>query len=303
MTEGRPGGRYDRRVRAALAAIAAGLVLGAVAAGASGTGLQHVTVIGDSVADGVADDVSARQILAQGIALDLETAPCRRLDGTSCPYQGSDPPTVVDLVHTLGSKLGQNVVIAVGYNDFENEYADEIETVLGALKSAGVKHVWWLTLRASRHPYLTMNADIQAAAQKHPELSVIDWNLYARSHPDWFQDDGVHLLAPGSEAMATLIHQSLVTAHVAAPPIRITTAKLPTAHRAVAYHARLAASGGEPPYRFSLLDRPPLGIHLLPGGTLDGRVRGKPGAYTLRLQVKDADGELGTRTVVLRVAK
>ena len=39
---------------------------------------------------------------------------------------------------------------------------------------------------------------------------MIDWNVYSRSHPEWFQNDGLHLLAPGSEAMAVLIHQQLV---------------------------------------------------------------------------------------------
>lgn len=294
--------RYDRGVKGAIAAIVAALALGVAAAGAAPSSLQHVTVIGDSVADGIAGDSKATAILEQGVNLDLETAACRRVDGTSCPFDGTDPPTLVDLVHSMGSKIGPNVVVAVGYNDFENAYAGEIETALADLKAAGVTHVWWLTLRASRHPYLTMNDDIEAAAQNHPELTVIDWNVYSRSHPSWFQPDGVHLLGPGSEAMATLIHQALLAAHVAAPPPRITTAALPVAHRATPYRAKLAAVGGAPPYRFSLLDRPPLGIHLLASGVLEGKARARLGSYALRLEVKDADGVMATRTVVLHVA-
>jgi hypothetical protein len=289
-------------VKGAIAAIVAALALGVAAAGAAPSSLQHVTLIGDSVADGIAGDSKATAILAQGIDLDLETAACRRVDGTSCPFDGADPPTLVDLVHSMGSKIGPNVVVAVGYNDFENSYAGEIESALADLKAAGVTHVWWLTLRAARHPYLTMNDDIEAAAQKHPELTVIDWNVYSRSHPSWFQPDGLHLLGPGSEAMATLIHEALLEAHVAAPPPHITTAALPVAHRAKPYRAKLAAAGGAPPYRFSLLDRPPLGIHLLASGVLEGKARAKLGSYALRLQVKDADGVLATRTVVLHVA-
>jgi lysophospholipase L1-like esterase len=287
-------------VRGAIVAIVAALALGALPAGAATRSLQHVTLIGDSVSDGISGDSAAVQTLSQGINLDLETAACRRVDGTSCP---PGPPTVVDVVHSMGSKLGPNVVIAVGYNDFEDQYAQNIETALTALKAAGVEHVWWLTLRAARHPYLSMNDDIEAAAQKHPELRVIDWNVYSRSHPDWFQPDGLHLLASGSKAMATLIHRSLLDADVAAPPIRITTASLPGARLAKPYRAQLAASGGSPPYRFSLLGRPPLGIHLLANGVLDGRARSKLGAYVLHVQVKDSDGVLGTRAVTLRVTK
>ncbi len=283
-----------------MAAIVAVLALGALPAGAAPDALQHVTLIGDSVADGIAGDGAATRILSQGIDLDLESAACRRLDGTSCP---PGPPTLVQLAKSMGPKLGPNVVVAVGYNEFEDQYAQDIETSLQVLEAQGVRHVWWLTLRAARHPYLSMNDDILAAAQKHPELTVIDWNVYSRSHPEWFQPDGIHLLAGGSEAMATLIHQALAAAHIALPPVRVTTAKLPWARLAVAYRARLAATGGDPPYRFSLVGRPPLGIHLLAGGILQGRARANPGYYTLHLQARDADGETGSRSITLRVVK
>jgi hypothetical protein len=285
-----------------VAAIAVALALGTFPAGAASPGLQHVTVIGDSVADGIAGDGTAVGILSQGIALDLETAPCRRVDGTSCPFEGVDPPTVVDLAHTLGTKLGPNVVVAVGYNDFETQYAQNIETALAAFKADGVQHVWWLTLRAARHPYLTMNADILAAAQEHPELSIIDWNAYSRSHPTWFQPDGLHLLAPGSEAMATLIHQTLLQAHVVTPPPRILTAKLPAAHRGKAYRLRLQATSGLAPYHWSLLERAPLGLHLTPAGLVDGKPRAPAGLYEIEVRVTDAASSMVTRTLTLRIA-
>ena len=125
-------------------------------------------MIGDSVADAMQISSAATAILSQGVSLDLEVAPCRRLEGVGCPYQGVRPPGAVELIRSLGSKLGPNVVIAVGYNDFEDQYAGNIRDALAALKSAGVKHVWWLTLRAAHHPYVTMNADIEAAAQEQP---------------------------------------------------------------------------------------------------------------------------------------
>jgi len=62
--------------------------------------------------------------------------------------------------------------------------------VLAALAAASVKRIFWLTLRAARHPYLTMNAAIAEAAARHPQVTVIDWNVYSRSHPSWFQSAG-----------------------------------------------------------------------------------------------------------------
>ena len=98
-------------------------------------------------------------------------------------------------------------MVAVGYNDPEDSYGQDIEDAVTALESEGVKHIFWLTLRAARHPYLTMNDGIQALASRHDDVTVIDWNVYSRSHPDWFQSDGVHLTGAGAQAMATLIHK------------------------------------------------------------------------------------------------
>ena len=288
-----------RGVIATLVALAA--LTAAAASPARSTGAQHVTLIGDSVADAIPGDDSAVAILRQGIDLDLEVAPCRRVEGEGCPYLGTRPPSAVQLIQSMGSKLGANVVVAVGYNDFEDQYAGNVEDAIGALTAAGVKRIFWLTLRAARHPYLTMNDDIAQAAAKHPQVTVIDWNLYSRSHPDWFQTDGLHLLGPGAEAMATLIHKSLLGAGVAAKPARITTAALPAAHRGKAYRARLSAVAGITPYRWSLLERAPAGIHLEANGTVMGTPRARPGRYTFNVRVRDAIGSLTTRRLTLRV--
>jgi hypothetical protein len=177
-----------------------------------------------------------------------------------------------------------------------------VEDALAALKAAGVKHVFWLTLRAARHPYLTMNDDLVTAAQKHPELSLIDWNKYSRSHPDWFQTDGIHLLNAGAVAMATLIHKSLVAAGVASPPPRVATRALPVARRDRPYRARLVATSGDAPYSWSLLERAPLGVHLEPSGLVVGTPRAKPGRYTFDVRVEDAAGSLATRRLTLRIS-
>jgi hypothetical protein len=258
-------------------------------------------LIGDSVADAIPGDDRAVAILRQGIDLDLEVAPCRRVDQDSCPIGGVRPPNVVQLVKAMGSKLGPNVVVAVGYNDFEDQYAQNIENALAAMKTAGVKHVWWLTLRAAHHPYINMNDDIVAAAKNHPEMSVIDWNVYSRSHPDWFQDDGLHLLAPGSEQMATLIHSTLVDDGVALKPVQVKTAALAAARHAKAYGARLVAVNGLAPYRWSLLARAPKGLHLEADGRIIGRALVKPGRYVLDVRVKDSSSTSDTKRLTLRV--
>ena len=104
-------------MRLLLISVLSAAVIGAPAAsGDSVPSPARVTVIGDSIASAVQYDPGARAILAKGVDLDLQVAVCRRLVGVSCPYQGVNAPTLVDLLPTL--RLGGTVVVAVGYNDY-----------------------------------------------------------------------------------------------------------------------------------------------------------------------------------------
>ena len=283
---------------AALLAVPLGAPLPAGADAAAG-GLTHVTLIGDSVATAISGDTDALRILRSGSDLDLDVAACRRLVDQSCP---PDPPTAVEVIKKLGAAVGPTVVIAVGYNDFEDRYANEIDDTLAALDAASVKRIFWLTMRAAHHPYINMNDEIDAAAASHPNMTVIDWNVYSRSHPEWFQADGIHLLAGGSRALAGLIHDKLVAAGIAVPPVRVKTTALPTAKRLHAYRSSLAAAGGIRPYTWSLTGRLPAGLHLRGTGVLSGAPRGaKRGVYTVVVRVKDAVGQTGTRKLLLRL--
>jgi hypothetical protein len=277
------------------------LALSAATAHAGARDVQHVTLIGDSVADAIGNTNSAIGIVKQGVNIDFEVAPCRRVEGEGCPVDGVRPPSVVQLAKSMGSKLGPNVVVSVGYNDFEDQYAQNIEDALAAFKAAGVQHVWWLTLRAAHHGYINMNDDIEAAAKQHPELTVVDWNVYSRSHPDWFQDDGLHLLQPGADAMATLIHQTLLDDQVALKPAQITTTALLAAHHGKPYAAKLRATLGLAPYHWSLLERAPQGLHLEADGRIIGKPLAKPGVYVLNVRVKDSADSFDVRRLTLRI--
>jgi hypothetical protein len=288
-------------VRWVLAFFVVALALSGASAHAGARDVQHVTLIGDSVADAIGNTNSAIGIVKQGVDLDVEVAACRRVEGEGCWVEGVRPPSVVQLAKSMGTKLGPNVVVSVGYNDFEDQYAQNIEDALGAFKAAGVKHVWWLTLRAAHHGYVNMNDDIEAAAKQHPELSVIDWNVYSRSHLDWFQGDGIHLVLDGANAMATLIHKTLVEDAVALKPAQIATSALPAARRGKPYAARLRATLGLAPYRWSLLARAPQGLHLEPDGAIVGRPRAKPGVYVLNVRVQDSADSFDVRRLTLRI--
>lgn len=181
------------------------LALACVPAASAGT--PRATFVGDSVADEIGYIASARALLPD---VRFELAACRRLVEPSCSVAGVAPPSTLELVDSLGRSLGQTVVVSVGYNDPALEYAHDVELTIAALERAHVRRILWLTLRATRHPYLTMNDAVRAAAARHPDVQVVDWNRYSRSHPAWFRPDGLHLTPAGAIAMARLVHSALL---------------------------------------------------------------------------------------------
>jgi hypothetical protein len=301
--------------RAALAVVVAGLATfaaGLVHADAAVSPPVRVTVFGDSAATAMAYDPDAKKTLSRGIDLRLEVAACRRLGDTSCPYDGVRPPNVIDRATALGTELGPVVVVAVGYNDYEANYTENIDDAMAAFRKAGVQHVLWATLRAGRQSYAEMNDMIRAAAKKYPEISVLDWDALARDQPGWLQPDGIHLTPPGAEAMASMIEDALVQLGVApkaAPPppprraLSIASRSLPTAHAGRRYAVRLRAVGGKAPYRWArTAGSIAPGLHLTANGRLTGVPR-KDGTFRLRVRVVDGAGTARTRILSLRVVR
>jgi len=275
-----------------------GAVAGLAAGSAPGNvpGGPRVTIIGDSVATGMLWHPDAIAVLERGLNVDWQVAVCRRVTGVSCPFEGETVPSLVDLVPTLGT-VSPIVVVEMGYNDFESTFAAGIDASVQVLLAHGAQHILWLTLRAVRHPYVRMNEMLSAAAKRYPQLELVDWNRYSRSHPDWFQGDGEHLVESGGVAMATLMH--LAVDEVTDPLRLVPPAAVPASVGRI-FSLRFQATGGEPPYRFSLVGSPPRGLHLLADGSLSGTPRSRQRVAVL-VRVTDTEGQTAAMRVVLAV--
>jgi hypothetical protein len=134
---------------------------------------------------------------------------CRRLVQPSCWYNGTRPPTALDVIQTNGPSLGATVIVESGYNEYVQQYPDDIDAVMKALTAAGVENVLWVTLHKQRPDYATMNAQIRAAASRWPQLVEVDWNEASKDRT-WFGDDGLHLNYPGAMGMARLLRKFVV---------------------------------------------------------------------------------------------
>lgn len=253
-----------------------------------------VAVIGDSVLTGVFWYSQPSQVLEQNLDIRWHVAVCRRLTGVSCTFQGVTPPNLLQVVGHLGTNVGPTAVVMMGYNDNEQRFASSVEQAIQALLHAGVTRIIWPTLREARHPYIPMNAVLEAAAKRHPELSVPDWNVYSRSHPDWFQDDGIHLEPAGGMALATFLHQAIVQTLAKPLPIEVRPTDLVAARVGHPYSVQLHAEFGAPPYRFRVVSGAlPRGLMLAANGLLHGTAM-HAGGGALVLHVTDAHGRVST---------
>jgi hypothetical protein len=200
-------------VRVLTAAVVAATALGTAAAWPAGrTAPTRVTIFGDSAAEVLDYVPDAKSYLGSGLDVNWQLKVCRRLVQLSCPYQGVRPPTVNDVVQaTANGGLGPTVVVDVGYNDYVDQYQNDMETVIKAMLAKGVQHIIWTTLHEVRTDYKSMNATIRAEAAKWPQITIADWNAASQGQP-WFNDDGIHLNSAGAWGLARLLRPAILAA-------------------------------------------------------------------------------------------
>ena len=183
-----------------------------LAAGSEANAGPRVTIFGDSIADSLEYVPDARGVLGQGIDLQLQLSPCRKLVTPGCAYMGTHPASVLDIVgaSTLG-QLGNIVIVDVGYNEPANNYEANMSQVAIALAARGVGHILWVTMREQTDDYRTINQIIRAQAPRWPQVQVVDWEAASRGK-DWFNDDGLHLNADGAVGLAKLLRPYVLAA-------------------------------------------------------------------------------------------
>jgi hypothetical protein len=190
------------------------VVLVTVAAGtAPGASQDRVqaTLVGDSVAASISYVPAAQSQLERGLSVTLDARVCRRLVQASCSHQGSTPTTALQAVQRYGRRLGDVLVMDVGYNESWAGYRSGIDRVVQAALRQGAKRVVWVTLRETSTNYHRTNVAIERAADRWSELLVADWNAYSRDEA-WFASDGLHLTSSGARALASFLRSYVVRA-------------------------------------------------------------------------------------------
>ncbi len=172
----------------------------------------RVTVIGDSVQASFTFAPQATRNLGRGLSLRMEAQVCRRLSSMGCM---SVPPSAVVLARSLGPRLGDVVVVNVGYNDWAGSY--DTGAAMAAFRRAGVRAVVWVLLREAEPGSAAINARIRDVARRaarrgdQPLVRVADWNRYSAGRAGWFAGDRVHLSGAGAMGLSVLLREEVLS--------------------------------------------------------------------------------------------
>lgn len=299
-----------RRLAAPAATVAVVALAALFPTAGSADAPPHVSIVSDSILTAVTwGNEAAQSALTQGLDVAIDAGVCRRLNGQSCEFAGGYVPTTLQVLAGWDD-LGPVVVIVDGYNDLPASFPGDVELTLDTLRNRGVPRVLWVNLHAIRQEYVDKNAVLAAAARRHPELTVLDWNAYSSPHPDWYQTDGIHLVPAGGVAIAAFLHEAIESALAPAPPPAPVRALAAAGTPVLVVRAgrrvrrQLHAVGGIGPLRWLARGRAlrRVRLHLLARGELEGRPT-RPGRYRVPLTVVDSTGAVARVTVRVTVRR
>ena len=266
----------------------------------------RVSVISDSILTSVTWVTGpALGLLGDGLDLQIDVGVCRRLNVQSCAFNGGTVPTTLDVINRWSTQLGSTVVIVDGYNDLPASFSGDVELTLDTLRNDGVQHVLWVDLYESRPEFAAKNTVLFAAAKRHPELRVLDWNTFSAGHPDWYQTDAIHLTPAGGVAIAGWIHQAIADALAPPPPppppivITVPSRQRMRARVGVPFHGQLVGSSALH-WRTVASTLRKTRLHLSAGGAITG-TPSRAGTFSVPLTVSASGGASESVTVSIRV--
>lgn len=168
------------------------VLAGAVALPAAGDDTEpgrRLVVVGDSIILGARSDV-VDALAHWDLAFDAEV--------------GRSTAQGLDVLRGLDAGRADVVVVELGANDAGSAalFATRMRAVLDEL--ADVPQVIWLTVPEIEPYYVESNALLRAEAETRPGLTVAEWGAVSEATPG-ATADGLHLRAPGREAITDLV--------------------------------------------------------------------------------------------------
>ncbi len=108
--------------------------------------------------------------------------------------------------YTAFNTSDKAVIIELGTNGyFTDKQIDKL------LDSFSKSHIFLINTRVPRSWESKVNKTLEEKAEERENITLIDWYSIASKHPEYFDQDGVHLNPKGSEALTNLISEKLET--------------------------------------------------------------------------------------------
>ena len=108
--------------------------------------------------------------------------------------------TVFDYYKDRG-EAGKNIIIALGTNgSFTTEQLENFISDIG-----DSRNIFLITIRTNTLSQSATNQIINDVAERHSNVTIIDWASASNGHDDWVGDDGIHLTNAGRKAYMQLI--------------------------------------------------------------------------------------------------
>ncbi len=99
---------------------------------------------------------------------------------------------------------GNAVIIELGTNSYFTD--KQIDSLLSSFSEADI---YLVNVRVPRQWEKAVNKALARKAQENENVTLVDWYSKAINHPEYFENDGVHLKPTGAEALASLIADAL----------------------------------------------------------------------------------------------
>ena len=106
------------------------------------------------------------------------------------------------------NNLSKIVLICLGTNGpITSEQVSKVMNIIGPNR-----HVFWLTVHVPTRPWQnSVNRILNSSSKKYKNLTLIHWNTYSSSHPNWFWSDEVHPKEPnGTEEFGAYIAKNIL---------------------------------------------------------------------------------------------
>ncbi len=169
----------------------------AVLPGDAGAQQRRVVVVGDSIILGAQAPLTAA-FAQRGWAVTFDAA-VSRSTGAGLQAIESHRPELTD-----------SLVVSLGANDAgsPSAFRQRVQSILDT--TAGVPHVYWVTVREVRDYYAPANQIVRELAAGRPNVTVLDWHGATVGATDLTSGDGLHLNGAGAGRMTQMVIDAVV---------------------------------------------------------------------------------------------